>query len=245
MPSSDSAEEMWNCAMLRRLEVVLKICKARIAEPGYRAVIAEIAPHLQHKPTYYDMSLGLDSNAKYMEMHTPGIIEGGRRILEIGPGMGAWAMLARELRNEYHGIDLIIPPAPPESNDGTRRRMAYTWCYSRATRSVGLNIEYTGFHRYIADDNPYWPHGFKCYDFIHSRGSLSGLIHSAGGVDAIKTTARRLLDLWGRLLAQGGEVYISHNQGRRAEAWCAAVARDPRGFEVAVNTAAVCRLVMP
>jgi len=214
----------------------------KLEEPAFQALMDRLHPHLpKGKPTYTDYEMGLLANYRYMEQDTPEVLEGGLRIMEIGPGVGAWLLLAREMGNTVFGEDLPIRhggniEAYPEGDE--RRFGAYTDAYACITKYWGLDVRYRGFHRFMLDpfDPEHISTGELCapgtLDMIHSRGSLSGVLNSYGQVynppeisnqcqlEQIPAAAHSMLSLAQRALKKLGQLVISHNAGAPADAFC-------------------------
>lgn len=202
------------------------------SDPRLGRLLVAMRHRLPGKPTYCDARAGIESNWTYVKRFTPQIKDGGLRIMEIGPGVGSWMIIARELGNDVVGEDLPVSGGMSWSSDH----------YAGITAHRGLPVKYHGFHKYLTTaDHGYEPGSF---DMIHSRGSLSGVLWSLTGGDQARVAhhVSLLLSLFGGLLKSGGLLHIAHNAGPPAEAWCAEIDRGIT-WDVITNTPRICKLV--
>jgi len=225
-----------------KLAAALSGCKIKVSEPDFVTLMSDLDKYLpEHKPTYRDPIQGLEAMSLYVDGHTPELFQDRPlNVLEIGPGMGWWLLLAKELGHNVLGVDL---PSGEDSFDPKGDNLkSFVSCYQAITEHLDLNVQYAGFNRYLNGDSGYWlkPNSL---DMIHSRGSMSGVLHSSGGVDSAHETTRRILDFCSRVLKPKGILYVAHNHGAPARAFCDAVdALNGSDLSIVENTPEIAKL---
>lgn len=194
-------------------EKIEALIRREESDPRLSKLLVAMGHRLPGKPTYCNARDGIKSNWSYVKRFTPRIMDGGLSIMDVGPGVGSWMLIARELGNEAVGEDLPISGAISG---------AEAWIsdyYAAITRHRGLEVNYRGFHKRVTEpadgpvDGP--------FDMIHSRGSLSGVLWSLTGGDhpRVKRFVFPLLAVFAQLLKVGGILHIAHNAGEPADEW--------------------------
>jgi len=166
----------------------------------------ELRESLPKKDTYRNFSHGLQAAADYIALRLPEVSGGNMRIVEVGPGVGTFMLLAKALGNEVVGEDLDLGPAPQAVN-----------AYSRIAAYWGLEINYYGFHRYAMGA----AYHRKEMDLFHFRGSLDSVVVSMRL--PISLCIRLILQRCQLSLAAHGEILIAHNNDGMKRAILAAL----------------------
>lgn len=208
------------------LEALIK----RTEEPEFVELMARQAEVLPDKVTYRDCALGLRTNLRYLERFTPEVLAGGLKILEVGPGVGCWMLLAREMGNTVVGEDL-------ESG-------AMVDSYKPIIEHWGLEVHHFGFHRYLTRDPAAFPYPEGEFDLIHFRGSIGGVLREAG-LENLVETIDAMVELWLKHLKPGGMVYIAHNVGEVADAFAAELPKCIGPLDIHLNTGQEAKLQRP
>ena len=179
-------------------EAVARIaaCVERSQQPSALTMMERLKPSLPNSQWYRDAKLGIESAFNALCRSEPSLLEGGKYVVEVGPGAGCFMIVAKALGNTVVGEELPLLP------DGT-----WVQAYAEIARFWGLHVRYYGFHRFLLDSNPeYVP---ESVDMFHFRGSLDGvLIPFKQDVDG---AVERLVQLFVKYLKPGGEVRIAHN----------------------------------
>ena len=176
----------------------------------HQLVVDGVADKLPNRRTYRDLASSLGVMYRYIQHCVPEALKDGARIVEVGPGIGSFMVIAAEHGAEVSGEELDPILAPVVA------------AYKVICEAWDLNIRYTGFHRYLWDP---WTWGYveNSVDIFHFRGSLDGVVRScltshtftSGDTEAVtrisSETAQELMRLCGRALKPEGFIHVQHN----------------------------------
>lgn len=165
---------------------------SKTREPDTKAFMQQMAPHLPPKPTYRNPTHGVLAAIRHINRDLPFLQKGGHKIIEVGPGVGYFMLVAQTLGNKVAGEEAAL------SNNWVN-------VYKKVTDFWNLDITHYGFHRYIQTCRlPYMPNTINLF---HFRGSLDAILHSV----KTSTAALNLLNILKTALAPGGIIWIGHN----------------------------------
>lgn len=218
---------------------VLQRVLARANRPEMLDIMAKVAPNLPNKASYRDFNVGLRSSHRYITEFVPEILGGGLRIVEVGPGVGCFMVLAKAFSNEVYGEE---GPSTGVVNS-----------YHAVTKAWGLTIRYGGFPSYFMEDQPPqwrqattwrgWPYQDGTVDLFHFRGSLDAILHPFR--DDFGTVIPKLLTLLRSALRPGGFIWISHNDDSLLEPTLKALAQHKGTLILKPTPRNMTRLVKP
>lgn len=169
---------------------------AQAREADVQALMRRNAPDLPDNVYYRDYEQGLRAIYTHIQAHLPEVLLGGRRVVDVGAGVGCFMVVTRAFGNIVSGEDL-----PEESG-------AWAAAYARVTRHWGLDIRRDGFHRYLMS-TPF-PYPDQSVDIFHFRGSLDAILRPFRA--DLDPAVQRLVGLLASSLRPGGFVQIHHNQ---------------------------------
>jgi len=159
---------------------------------------------LPDKVTYRDYAEGLLQNDLHIMEHLAEVWRcetterSSSRILDVGPGVGCFMLLAREYGNKVFGIDL------PTSSG------AWIGAYKDITDHLNLGVRYEGFSKYLRGAEI--PEGMRSLDLLHFRGSLDGVLgHLKEKTTMMHEEVSIFLNTCARFLKPGGDLWIAHN----------------------------------
>ena len=192
--------------MERLAKILASLYEVDHGAPHHQALM-DLKGILPEKMTYWDRNYGLQQMAEYAHHQVPEILDGGLRVLDVGPGVGWFMEVAKVCGCSVRGVD-----APISSRSGE------AYCRVNATAGRRVAMRYTGVLDLIAgvsSDPGEWAHWFSL-DVVHARGSLDAVFRpfkgpGFGGV----------LDLFclgvSQMLRPGGFLHVSHNDDEMAE----------------------------
>jgi len=164
----------------------------RVRGTAFQTVLKQVSEDLPDKPTYRDFEYGLRTLFTHIETDVPEVLAGGLNIVEIGPGVGCFMLLAKALGNSVWGEE--------DRNQGVVR------AYQKITGHWGLSVKYGGFQRYLTGEPfPYHP---GTIDLFHLRGSLDAILAPFSNLEQ---ATHQLLGLLERALTLKGVIWIGHN----------------------------------
>ncbi len=213
----------------RRFEALVALAHA----PDFVAMMDRLGQSdpvsLPNSPWYRDFAFGLRSNYGHIGAYTREVFRGGLNVVDVGPGIGCFMVLAKALGNDVAGEEI----APGSSQ--------WVDAYAEIARHWGLGVRYFGFDRYLSGESlPYAP---GSVDLFHFHCSLDGVLRPFK--DDIDQAVSRLLRLLERALRPGGAVWIGHNTDDILEPIMAAIRRHHGSLCLAVDEECRTRLVRP
>jgi SAM-dependent methyltransferase len=200
--------------MITLLPDLLK--KAR--SPALLRLHRDLAADLPQRPTYLSYPAALTALGTHIENHLPHLTNGGLRVLDVGPGIGAFLVLARALGNTVRGVD--APAKTPRVH-----------AYARLTRYWKLDVAYDGLETYLPDPTTW---GVATLDVVHVRGAFDAALqaYARRAPDGVA----RFVQLVRTALAPSGVLWIGHNASPQRAALCEALRAQTHGFTVLLDT---------
>jgi hypothetical protein len=185
-------------AKLTREEAEQILQKITAERPAPRALMTELKPDLPTGQSYWDFEFGVESLLGYITTNLPELYDGGKRIIEVGPGACCFMLCTRAMGNTVTGEELPLTAGH------------YVRAYARIAEYWQLDVHYEGFHRYIRGDLPF-PYQKGSIDLFHFRGSLDGVLLPFR--DGVQEAVKHMLGLLTASLRPGGCIFIAHNTG--------------------------------
>lgn len=193
----------------------------------FRVASSAVSSDLPDHAAYRDFTLGIEKMREHVDKNLPELHAGGLSVLDIGPGVGLFPVLAEDLGNVCVGVDAKL---------GCPTIRAY----ARITGDLGLDVRYVDFRPYL-DGGYVWDFGLV--DVVHARGSLDAIFsaYRIGNRIAEKTDA--FLSLLAGKMPCGGIVWIGHNFDPVSNALVLAIRSRHTGFDLVRDEAYVTKLV--
>ena len=159
-------------------------------------VMEQVQEQLPDKPTYRNFQTGLKALLPHLETEVPEVLRGGLNIVEIGPGVGCFMVLARAFGNTVRGEE-AVPSGVVDA-------------YRKITNYWGLHVNHTGFDKYLKGAP--FPYPMETVDVFHFRGSLDAVLQpfQSNIGEAVAEMFKTLTEA----LKPKGFVWIGHNQDR-------------------------------
>lgn len=153
-------------------------------------------PQMPDKATYRKPAKGLTAHLYHIVTTHPSLLEGGKVIVDVGPGVGSFMIIAQTFGNHVVGEEAPFIP------DGCIE------AYKGVTDLWGLDVTYGGFDRYLTLPFPY---ADETVDLFHFRGSFSAVMGFQTDTE-LPGAVRKLLRLMLKALRPGGQIWIGHTQ---------------------------------
>ena len=200
----------------------------RVIDDAVTRVVATVTPDLPEHVTYRDLTIGLREMWFHVNKNTPEILSGHKSVLDIGPGVGLFSVIAEELGNSAMAVDRSA------MTDVTR-------AYRAVTESLGVRVEYASLNEYLQGWRAW---DFGQVDFVHARGSLDAVFLPYFSSGTISSQVLGFLELISKKMPKGGTIWIGHNRDPVSDAIMAVIDESIfKNFEVAQNSDYITKLV--
>lgn len=153
------------------------------------------------------------NTAQQIVMHMPEILQGGRSILDVGPGALFFLVLARHLGNTVQGLEIeetlkLEKGSYPNPAGARNELLKYRNGYLYLAKYWNIPVIYEGLHNFLLRGGS--PTGVK-YDLIHCSRSLDAVLRMCTPQMGYAESARRFYNFCHEHLTDDGKVVIQYN----------------------------------